>query len=1163
MSKQIKLGFDRVPSPKGTFREPLFDILTGEPLTSQSEVPLKTIVERDIAQFKTSRNATPVVVNNSPSLLDGGSLKVEERFPEFSEVSNTLLGVPRAETQLSLFSDVSSLGLDEANWIVDSYSESDLVSNQQWYRRRHPIYGARTPGDFYEHTTEGALSLRAFPVPYSFPYGPDYEPIGLYNKTLFDQYIKFIAAGRVLYDMYYNEGFENFAQRNFLPPNIKIVQQNNEEIPFVSINNAGQFQGLGLAHDIEYDIPEGVEEQEVFDQIEKWTLAWQQLLNEELSWPDADFQKLNRVRNVIDGILLAQFEIRPGYNDNDRTWATLSSKQTFRYQPGRISGFTFGSRFKNDPSSPDVSVEWGISNDTDEYLYQLKGADFNIVRRSTVPLSDDLIERMGLDPQSQKQISQMPGQRGNGNDVFYELTIPRDLFNKDALTGNGPSGYNVDFTNVTMWKIEFGWYGAIGAKFYAYVPVGNQECRWVLMHNMIIENGIDKPCLANPNFRFKYLLDIIKTSRLKEPVYAYKYGSSTYIDGGDEGTMRVFSTRSDLKAFNIESPILNIFPKKYIINRDSIGINNEKKGYPTSLRVSSSENAIIKFRNVNGSTEGFHFHYSPSIVAGRSPATRNLKMQVSDDREAISIIEPNEFFSNASAHLIADGLWNVYTGEISIDGTTTVINRRNDNLEILPRKLSDKIFVNALQTGIDPARQVYDVTINEYNTIVASDVTINTTLFKLHFLNPIPEDLEKFGHSADYFIAITDQKPQLVDIDAPDLGDPAELGIEAAPDAQQVLRFGPNKEKWNPDKAALLEWATTTEQRDPLKGWESNEFYGYQEEPFEFSSLFKNIGIPNIKEEYGGKISGAVGQVLVSEFFILDIDAIDIDQGTYTIRFANRQLAPDISDSIAESGIAELGFDGDPTGIKIISGVYEISVEDSLPQYGIDINITGDLGGFFPRISSNKQFQLRAVVLSDNYDINERNQSGVRISEPNSRQAKYYGAWNILPVYLVMGLRDGSQINCPVVEEIYQQGRETHTPNLLTTGYTFEVDAQGFITETRVPTIQTPKGATLNDEPVSFNSIADKSSLQSDSQLTQPLRPGEVIFTAFCGADESVDIDLSSIYGPDRNAIVPNKYNTTALFITAETVKSIDSEGDIQRSAAGSIQMSLTVKEQS
>ena len=100
-----------------------------------------------------------------------------------------------------------------------------------------------------------------------------------------------------------------------------------------------------------------------------------------------------------------------------------------------------------------------------------------------------------------------------------------------------------------MYKIEFGWYGAIGAQFYAYVPVDNDECRWVLLHRITIENGIDRPCLENPNFRFKYLVNVQNTDKMYEPVYLYKYGASYYTDGGDEGTSIISNGASEKKKF--------------------------------------------------------------------------------------------------------------------------------------------------------------------------------------------------------------------------------------------------------------------------------------------------------------------------------------------------------------------------------------------------------------------------------------------------------------------------------------------------------------------------------------------------------------------------------------------------------------------------------------
>ena len=68
-------------------------------------------------------------------------LKIQETFKESSEVSTTLLGVPRAETQLSLFSNVSSYGLDTNDFEFFEYEEG--VSFDSWDLRANKTYGYR------------------------------------------------------------------------------------------------------------------------------------------------------------------------------------------------------------------------------------------------------------------------------------------------------------------------------------------------------------------------------------------------------------------------------------------------------------------------------------------------------------------------------------------------------------------------------------------------------------------------------------------------------------------------------------------------------------------------------------------------------------------------------------------------------------------------------------------------------------------------------------------------------------------------------------------------------------------------------------------------------------------------------------------------------------
>ena len=65
--------------------------------------------------------------------------KIAEVFKESSEVSTTLLGVNRAETQLSLFSNVSSYGIQKDDW--ETYQYNSGTSKLSWEQRVNRIYG--------------------------------------------------------------------------------------------------------------------------------------------------------------------------------------------------------------------------------------------------------------------------------------------------------------------------------------------------------------------------------------------------------------------------------------------------------------------------------------------------------------------------------------------------------------------------------------------------------------------------------------------------------------------------------------------------------------------------------------------------------------------------------------------------------------------------------------------------------------------------------------------------------------------------------------------------------------------------------------------------------------------------------------------------------------
>lgn len=403
---------------------------------------------------------------------------------------------------------------------------------------------------------------------------------------------------------------------------------------------------------------------DLFAQIDTWTETYRKILKGDISRPNGSpldsifIQNLPDVQYYLIGIQGLQGTIasndltRPGYSTAIPSRAYLESRKAFRYQPGRISGFTFGVRASNDARDDNnVVTEWGIGNDTDDLVFQIRGSSFAIVRRSVVPLSDDILASNNLEPEDQVLITKDTRNNtvfnGIENKQVYETVITRDRWNGDKLDGNGPSNYLWRAENVTMYKIEFGWYGAIGVQFYAYVPVENGEARWVKLHRLIIENKLSQPCMGDPYFKFKYSLIVNDYINVKTPQYIYKYGTSCYIDGGDEGTLRVYSSTAEEKTAPIQigdaqlsTSLVALQPKNVIYNSLGEAIKNKKQVFPKELSVLSSgltEVSIVKCK----SCPGFGYTYQPNLDAGYSGDSRQFSFPFSaggSDRTQLELV---------------------------------------------------------------------------------------------------------------------------------------------------------------------------------------------------------------------------------------------------------------------------------------------------------------------------------------------------------------------------------------------------------------------------------------------------------------------------------------------------------------------------------------------
>lgn len=1095
MPKQIKLGFDKVAGPSVDVYEKLLDLNTGIELKNSDGGFLYTAEVSGLQQFTSAAKSTPVHVNNN----DKRPVKVVEQFPETSQVSSSLLGVPRAETQLSLFSDVSTYGLDGNIWEFFSYWGGPGYQPIEWTTRRNKIYGSRYYGRLDEVPNEQALAINAFPVPWSYPFGPKFEDVGAYNATLFTRYKNFIRLGNLLYDDYSARGYADFAKENFLSSEYVIPDSSDYDVVY---------------NTTDYTI------EDVFSEIEKWTLTWMKLRDGQLFSPTSQKIKFPDGFDASNTI--------PGYSSRSGFFAQMESKRTYRYQPGRISGFTFGIRASTDQGSKENIIEWGCGNDTDEYVFQLKGSEFNIVRRSVIPLPDENLYAMGLTPADQTVATVLNPLRSarlksyageeSVDDTLYELVIKRDFFNGDGLNALGRSGYLVTFENVTMWKIEFSWYGAIGAKFYAYIPVSNGDARWVLMHTLVIENQIGQPCLKDPFFKFKYMLAIQDTSSLTYPQYIYKYGASMYIDGGDEGTMTNQSYSSNLVSTipGESRSIIGLTAKQFISNSAGDLNKNRKDIIPQKITVSSDSDVLISLIDCEG-CGGFGHHYAPSLhnslAAAGGPSgivgtvivnAAGDQIEFTPDNENIVIYFPEE---GKYKKLIGDGLYSTY-----IDYLGNISRRVGDsaiNNEIIPTADFSNTELVKLSTGqtVPIKGQTFtNVRLSGYDDIVAANTPLTKENIRINFLNPVASDSR---HYAEFFIGITDKEPS-IDIVS------NELVFDNEPLDFKNLLYG--------------EFAQYAASKD-INGVDSGEGdprYGY---------VFQiDPRIPNPS----GVDSGRCSQVRVTvsqQNFNASYSPVNPVSGA-----AGNYLIFDSSVVTALNGLL-----GGEIGVLSGLGEYEASgvtfLADRVTTYQEPPPSTAIK--YYIEISS----EINLQNIDDNVAIKFASIAGRFISK-----SKVF-TWNIFPLYVVVGMRDYARVNNVTIEEYNEISKFTYCPTWLkSSSCKISVVNSGTLNEVFSPSNGQLISGGLSAQgtpPTNFEEKYRLNSAQVDLQLQQPLRPGEVRSSFYVGANEAKEFDLSHVYGADRYTITPGLLNTKATFVLAKSLND-----------AGEVQITLMTKEQ-
>ena len=224
-------------------------------------------------------------------------------------------------------------------------------------------------------------------------------------------------------------------------------------------------------------------------------------------------------------------------------------------------------------------------------------ADYRYTYEYRVPRKFFSLDRLDADTRSQFFSDRTPGRNSFTISVSGTASSPNVSYGNPSFVlddaGNiatRRSVWDIDFSKVTMFKIEYSWYGAVGGHFLAYVPDATTpgEARWVRMHHIRASNQLTSPSLGNPTLPISYLAQKA-TSGNENSVY--KYGASYYIDGGDKGTItaRSASNSTDRSVTTSGTMLIGLRTKENINS-----IRNRMQVYPTRLGVGTSGRSVIK-----------------------------------------------------------------------------------------------------------------------------------------------------------------------------------------------------------------------------------------------------------------------------------------------------------------------------------------------------------------------------------------------------------------------------------------------------------------------------------------------------------------------------------------------------------------------------------------
>ena len=252
-----------------------------------------------------------------------------------------------------------------------------------------------------------------------------------------------------------------------------------------------------------------------------------------------------------------------------------------------------------------------------------------------------------------------------------------EVLDNDGIWIDATSEYNFDFTKVTMLKIEFSWYGAVGALFLAYVPISNGEARWVRVHHLRASNQLKIASLGNATLPITYNCwgggDALTFGDGEDGASSYgygsgshhivKYGASYYIDGGDRGTVRLYSHNND----------------------DTIPAHGKKWSW--SGAISSSQLAVPATDGAGANTAPATYYMGAQVVTNSAVDT-GIKVVWAD--EATGTLTLNRQPNNSALRYLIPDRANVVYGLETKDVILSTIegNAVRNRVQVYPTKMS-------------------------------------------------------------------------------------------------------------------------------------------------------------------------------------------------------------------------------------------------------------------------------------------------------------------------------------------------------------------------------------------------------------------------------------------------------------------------------------------